>query len=66
MAYSHKNRKGETYYLHKQQVTLRGSGKKQTIYFFAREVRHNAIDDIPEGFMVVEAEKTGMPVLKRK
>lgn len=35
MAYSHKNNKGITYYLHKSEVTLRG-GKPQTIYFFTK------------------------------
>ena len=35
MAYSHKNSKGITYYLHKSEVTLRG-GKPQTIYFFTK------------------------------
>lgn len=66
MAYTHKNRKGETYYLHKKDVTLRGSGKRQTIYFFAREVRNNAMDDLPRGFYVLEVKKTGLPLLKKK
>ncbi len=65
MAYSHKNKKGQTYFLHKTEVTLRGSGKKQTIYFFARDVRKNSLDQVPTGYKVVENKKTGLPVLKR-
>jgi hypothetical protein len=64
MAYSHTNSKGVTYYLHKKDVTLRG-GKLQTIYYFAKDVRPEAIDDIPEGYMVVENPRNGFLTLKR-
>lgn len=66
MAYKHTNQKGTDYYLHKREVQLRGSGKKQTIYFFARDVRDGALDDIPAGYTVVENPRTGLPILKRK
>ena len=65
MAYSYKNNKGLTYYLHQQEVTLRGGNRKQTIYYFAKEARSNAIDSVPAAFKVVENKKTGLPVLKR-
>ena len=65
MAYSYKNAKGDTYYLHSKDVTLRG-GRKQTIYYFAREVRAGAIDAVPAGYEVMETKRTGMPVLKKK
>lgn len=65
MAYTHKNKKGTTYYLHSQVVTLRGGGRKQTIYYFARSAGKNAIDAVPQGFKVVENSRTGLPVLKR-
>ena len=64
MAYSYTNKKGDTYYLHSKDVTLRG-GRKQTIYFFAREVRGGALDAVPAGYKVMETERTGMPVLKK-
>ncbi|AKM78842.1 MAG: hypothetical protein UX85_C0004G0147 [Candidatus Beckwithbacteria bacterium GW2011_GWB1_47_15] len=64
MAYSYKNSKGVTYYLHYKDVTLRG-GKKQRIYFFARDVRSGALDDLPSGYEVMETKRTGMPVLKK-
>lgn len=66
MAYTHKNKKGQLYYLHSQKVKLRGSGKEQIIYFFAREERRNAIDELPQGYMVKEVAKTGLPLLKKK
>ncbi|MBI2074300.1 MAG: hypothetical protein HYT83_00510 [Candidatus Levybacteria bacterium] len=65
MAYKHTNTRGATYYLHKREVTLQGSGRKQTIYYFAREVGDNAINDIPSGFTVVESKRSGLPVLKK-
>ncbi len=65
MAYSHKSQKsGETYYLHSRVVTLRG-GRQQTIYFFARDVRDGSLDAVPDGYMVMENSRTGLPMLKR-
>ncbi|MFA6521921.1 MAG: hypothetical protein WCT53_06100 [Candidatus Gracilibacteria bacterium] len=65
MAYAHTNSKGQTYLLHSKNVTLRG-GRKQTIFFFARDEREGALDAVPEGMLVVENKKTGLPMLKRK
>jgi hypothetical protein len=63
MAFSTKNSKGNTYYLHKKNVTLRG-GRQQTIYFFARDVRDGALDAVPSGYKVSES-RNGLPVLKK-
>lgn len=65
MAFSYTNKKGVTYYLHFKDVTLRG-GKEQRIYFFARDVRDDSLDEVPEGMEVMETKRTGMPVLKKK
>lgn len=65
MAYAHKNSKGQTYYLHSKNVTLRG-GRKQVIYYFAREVKPGALDELPEGKSVVENKRTGLPLVKGK
>lgn len=63
-AYNTKSKKtGETYYLHSKEVTLRG-GRKQTIYYFARDERANACD-IPDGYEVMENSRTGLPMLKK-
>ncbi|MBP6909216.1 MAG: hypothetical protein KBC18_02190 [Candidatus Saccharicenans sp.] len=64
MPYEFKNKKGVTYYLHSREVELRG-GKKQTIYYFARDVRPGALEAVPAGYKVVETAKTGMPILKK-
>ena len=64
MAFSHVNSKGQTYYLHSREVTLKG-GRQQRIYFFAKEVKDGAIDEMPEGYIVVENTRTGLPILKK-
>jgi len=65
MAYEFKNSKGASYYLHAKEVELKG-GRKQTIYFFARDVRPGVLEAVPAGYIVVETTKTGMPILKKK
>ena len=65
MAYSHTNSKGVTYYLHSKDVTLRG-GKQQTIYYFAKDVRPEAIDELPSKYMVIENPRNGFLTLKKK
>lgn len=64
MAYQHTNTKGTTYHLHSSDVKLR-SGRTQRIYYFAKQPGTNAVDAIPDGFKVVENERTGLPVLKK-
>ncbi|MEK7528472.1 MAG: hypothetical protein AAB592_01780 [Patescibacteria group bacterium] len=65
MAFSHTNSKGQTYFLHTKEVTLRG-GRLQRIFYFAREVKpQGGLDAVPEGYEVVENKKTGLPMLKR-
>ncbi len=64
MAYSHTNSKGVMYYLNRKEVTLRG-GKQQTIHYFSKDVRPEAIDAVPEGFVVAENARNGFLTLKR-
>jgi len=64
MAYTFKNSKGQEYILHKKDVTLK-NGREQTIYFFARDERDGALDEVPSGYKVMETQRTGMPVLKK-
>jgi hypothetical protein len=64
MAYEFRNSKGVSYFLHSKDVNLKG-GRKQTIYYFARDVRPGALDAVPVGFKVEETAKTGMPILKK-
>ncbi len=64
MAYAHTNSKGQTYYLHMKDVNLKG-GRVQRIYFFARDERPGAVDEMPAGYQVVENARTGLPILKK-
>lgn len=64
MAFSFKNSKGVTYYLHAKVRTLK-DGKKQSLYYFAKAVGTSALDAVPAGYMVSES-KNGLPVLKKK
>lgn len=65
MAYEHTNSKGRTYYLNSKDVTLKSTGKVQTIYYFSKDSRSTACD-MPDGKKVIENEKTGLPMLKNK
>jgi len=64
MAFSFKNSKGITYYLHANIRTLK-SGKQQKLFFFSKEIKAGAMDAVPAGYEAVET-KTGLPVIKRK
>ena len=64
MAYTYTNSKGQTYILHYKDVTLK-NGRQQRIYYFARDERDGALDEVPEGYEVVETKRTGMPVLRK-
>ena len=63
MAYSFTNSKDRTYFLHKRDTTLK-NGRTQTIYFFAKEIKDGAIDEVPAGYQVSES-RNGLPVLKK-
>lgn len=65
MAYSVQSKKsGETYYLHSKDVILRG-GRQQTIYYFARTEKEGVMEELPEGYAVMENSRTGLPMLKK-
>ncbi|HXF60946.1 MAG TPA: hypothetical protein VNK95_04975 [Caldilineaceae bacterium] len=63
MAFTYTNSKGNKYYLHSRQTTLK-NGTKQTIYFFAKEQKDGVLDKVPAGYEVSES-KNGLPVLKK-
>lgn len=64
-AYSHTNSKGQTYFLHSKEVTLRG-GKQQRIYFFAKAERpDDAVAELPAGYEVIENLRNGFLTLKK-
>ena len=65
MAFSHTNSKGQTYYLNSKDVTLKSTGRVQTIYYFSKDERSTGLDAVPAGKSVVENPKTGLPFLKK-
>ena len=64
MAFSHTNSKGQTYYLNSKDVTLKSTGRIQTIYFFSKDARSTACDK-PDGYKVKENARTGLPFLTK-
>ena len=64
MAYKHTNSKGVTYFLNSKAVVLRG-GKEQTIYYFSKDERPEAVDKVPDGMMVNENPRNGFLTVKR-
>jgi hypothetical protein len=66
VAFSHKNSKGQEYFLHSKEVTLKG-GRKQRIYYFSRSIDAEfGLDAVPAGMMVSENSRTGLPLLKKE
>jgi hypothetical protein len=66
MAYAVQSKKsGKTFYLHSKEVTLKG-GRKQRIFYFAGTVKDGALDSLPDGYIVSENSRTGLPLLKKK
>ena len=65
MAYTHTNSKGTKYYLNSKEVTLRG-GKKQTIFYFSKDERPEAVDKLPDGMVVNENPRNGFLTVKRE
>ncbi|MFA6066702.1 MAG: hypothetical protein WC707_05985 [Candidatus Babeliaceae bacterium] len=66
MAYGVKSKKsGKMYYLHSKEVKLAGD-RKQVIFYFAGEQASNALDALPAGYEVIENERTGLPMLRKK
>lgn len=64
-AYEFTNSKGVKYYLNGQEVTLNG-GRKQLLYYFSKDLRaKTAVAGIPEGRVVGESARTGLPILRK-
>lgn len=63
-AFSYTNKKGQKYFLHELNVSLK-NGRKQVIYFFARDERKGTLEEVPQGWEVFETIRTGMPVLRK-
>jgi hypothetical protein len=66
MAFSVVSKKsGKTYHLHLK-AQKRADGGTTNLFFFAGEVKEGALDKLPDVYTVIENERTGLPMLKRK
>ncbi|HEX2749729.1 MAG TPA: hypothetical protein VHM91_17090 [Verrucomicrobiales bacterium] len=66
MAFSVVSKKsGKTYHLHLKEQK-RADGGITKLYFFGGEVKEGALDKLPDGYKVIENERTGLPMLKKK
>ena len=63
MAFTHTNARGVLYHCNCKDVTLKSTGRVQTIYYFSKDQRSTACD-LPAGKRVVENDRTGLPFLK--
>ena len=49
--------------LYRREVEIEEKGR-QTVYFFSKRIPHEGIQcDLPNGYKVVEGERTGLPRL---
>ena len=64
MAYTHTNSKGVTYHLHCREVTRKGDGGITKLYYFAKQPQEG-VCDMPEGRVVKENQRTGLPILAK-
>ena len=66
MAFSVVSKKsGKTYFLHQRNQELKG-GQKVTLYYFGGEAKEGAIDAVPDNMEIIENERTGLPMLRKK
>jgi hypothetical protein len=62
MTYSFTNSKGTTYYLHAKKST-HPSDTIVSRFYFSQKIGEEAVDDLPEGYVVVE-KPSGLPALQ--
>jgi hypothetical protein len=66
MAFSVVSKKSnKTYHLHSRRQKLKG-GQEVTLYYFSGSVGEGALDALPDGMEVIENERTGLPMLRKK
>jgi len=63
MAFSYKNKKGVTYFLHARSTKTK-TGKTITLYYFGKEKKAGVLEAVPAGYKVSETVN-GLPVLKK-
>ena len=65
MAYSVVSKKsGKNFFLHARETAL-PNGKVRKLFFFSTKIGDGALDNLPEGYEIIENPKTGLPMLKK-
>jgi len=55
------------YYLYFKDIKLKGSNKKQRIYFFSKKQKTSGIPcSLPKGYQILENKRTRLPFLKKE
>jgi hypothetical protein len=66
MAFSVVSKKsGKTYFLHLKEQERKGGGITK-LYYFGGEKKDGVQKELPAGYEVIENERTGLPMLKKK
>jgi hypothetical protein len=63
MAFSFKNKRGVTYFLHASSSKTK-TGKTRTLFYFSKEKKAGVLEAVPAGYKVSETAN-GLPVLKK-
>jgi hypothetical protein len=64
--FAYRSSNGTTYYLHSRVVTLRDSGRRTRIYYFAPQVRpDDSVGSMPAGHRVRENPRNGLLIIAR-
>lgn len=58
----YRNSRGEVYYLNYKRVKVKGV--ERDCYYFSRDKRDTYCEELPEGCVVVESKRSGLPLVK--
>lgn len=58
------NKKGK-WFLNSIRMTLKNTGKRQTVYYFTKSKRKSSISRMPPGYKIIENKISGMPLLRK-
>jgi len=64
MAFTYKNKRGITYYLHTREG--RDNSGRGKLFFFSKKNDESAEDKLPAGYKVDENQRTGLPFVKKE
>lgn len=63
-AFTYTTSNGKKYYLHSKIVKLCTGGLSR-VYYFCKDIRKEAIMEIPKGYKIVISSRLRLPVLKK-